>query len=62
MVISLDVSVCVKKMKKHAHTFSNLQACSELTEKKSIVALQDYSPIEPLKRGKILTQKLKLKG
>ena len=49
-------------MKKHAQTSSNLQACSELAGKKSTVVLQDYSPIEPLQRGRILTQKLKLRG
>ena len=62
MVISIDVSFSVKNERARTYLFKSTSSWSELAGKKSTVVLQDYSPIEPLKRGKILTQKLKLKG
>ena len=62
MVISIDVSVSIKNERTRTDLFKSTSSCSELAGKKSTVVLQDYSPIKPLQRGKILTQKLKLKG
>ena len=60
MVISLDVSVSVKNERTRTDLFKSTSSCSELAEKKSTVVLQDYSPIEPLKRGKIYNTKTKI--